>query len=85
MKDASPVIISPTPRQIVNDELKEKILSICKNQKHYVVKMLNTLLEKDEGNILIICDDIIAEQNKINLKESTKEGKIKVLVNQLKF
>ena len=42
--------------------------------------MLNSLLEKTEENALIICDYIIAEQNEINLKESTKEGKIKVLV-----
>ncbi len=76
MKDVSSVIPS-IQRQIVNDELKEKILSICKNQKHYVQNMLNILLEKAEDNALIICDYIIAEQNEINLKESTKEGKIK--------
>ena len=33
----------------------------------------------------IICDYIIAEQNEINIKESTKEGKIKVLLDLLKF
>ncbi|MDQ6722670.1 MAG: hypothetical protein M3Z01_00165 [Thermoproteota archaeon] len=71
--------------QIVKDELKEKILSICKNQKHYVQNMLNILLEKAEDNALIICDYIIAEQNEINIKESTKEGKIKVLIDLLKF
>ena len=43
--------------------LKEKVLSICKNQKHYIEKMLNGLLEKSEENALIICDYIIAEQN----------------------
>jgi integrase len=80
-----PSEITPIQRQIVKDELKEFILLICKNQKHYVQKMLDTLLEKDEENILIICDYITAEQNEINLKESTKEGKIKVLVDLLKF
>jgi len=80
-----PSEITPIQRQIVKDELKEKILLICKNQKQFVVKMLNTLLEKTEENALIICDYIIAEQNEINIKESTKEGKIKVLVDLLKF
>jgi len=32
------------------------------------------------SNAEIICDYIIAEQNEINIKESTKEGKIKVLI-----
>jgi hypothetical protein len=30
-------------------------------------------------NATIICDYIIAEQTQMNIKESTKEGKIKVL------
>ncbi len=80
-----PSEIAPIQRQIVKDELKEKILLICKNQKQFVVKMLNTLLEKTEENALIICDYIIAEQNEINIKESTKEGKIKVLVDVINF
>jgi hypothetical protein len=84
LKDAFSVI-SLKQRQIVKDELKEKILLICKNQKHYVQKMLDTILERSEENVSIICDYIIAEQNEINIKESTKEGKIKVLVDLLKF
>jgi hypothetical protein len=31
-------------------------------------------------NVDVICEYIIAEQNEINIKESTKEGKIKCLV-----
>ncbi len=84
LKDASSEI-APIQRQAVKDELKEKILSICKNQKQFVEKMLNNLLEKSKENVLIICDYIIAEQNEINIKESTKEGKIKVIVDLLKF
>jgi Tfp pilus assembly pilus retraction ATPase PilT len=34
---------------------------------------------KNRKNTNIICDYIIAEQNEINIKESTKEGKIKCL------
>ena len=78
-------VITPIQGQIVKDELKEKIRSICKNQKHYVQNMLNTLSEKTAENALIICDYIIAEQNEINIKDSTKEGKVKVLVDLLKF
>jgi hypothetical protein len=85
LKDASSSVITPIQGQIVKDELKEKILSICKNQKQHIKKMLNDLLEKSEENALIICDYIIAEQNEINIKESTKEGKIKVIVDLLKF
>ncbi len=36
-------------------------------------------------NTEIICKYIIAEQNEINIKESTKEGKIKVLIDLIKF
>jgi hypothetical protein len=50
--------ISPTPGQTANGELKEKILLICKDQKHYVQKMLNDLLEKSKENALIISDYI---------------------------
>jgi hypothetical protein len=85
LKNASSSVITPIQGQIVKDELKEKILLICKNQKQFIEKMLNDLLEKSEENVLIICDYIIAEQNEINIKESTKEGKIKVLVDLLKF
>ena len=86
LKDAASSAISPTQRQTVKDEvIKEKVLSICKYQKQFIEKMLKDVLEKSEENALIICDYIIAEQNEINLRESTKEGKIKVLVDLLKF
>lgn len=85
LRDTSSTAISPTPRQTANGELKEKILLICKDQKHYVQKLLNDLLEKSKENALIISDYIIAEQNEINLRDSTKEGKIKVLADLLKF
>ena len=35
--------------------------------------------------IKIICDYIVAEQNEINIKESTKETKIKKLVHLSKY
>jgi len=38
------------------------------------------MTQKSPRNVKVICDYIIAEQNEINIKESTKEGKIKCLV-----
>ena len=82
MRDAASSATSPTQRQTVKGEdIKEKVLSICKNQKQFIEKMLKGISDKSEENALIICDYIIAEQNEINLKESTKEGKIKVLAD----
>ena len=36
LEDASSSEITPIQKQIVKDELKEKILLICKNQKQFV-------------------------------------------------
>ena len=72
-------------KQIEKEKLTEKIISICKNQKQYIQNSLYFVLEKNQDNALIICDYMIAEQNEINIKETTKEGKIKVLVDLLKF
>ncbi len=82
LKDASSIEISDRQEQlqIEKDDVKEKILLICKNQKGYIKKTLHDLLENSKDNASIICDYIVSEQNGINIKESTKEGKIKVLV-----
>ena len=67
------------------NELKRKIDTITKYQKPYISKMLNKLLLENPINAEIICNYIVAEQNEINIKESTKETKIKRLVNLSKF
>ena len=41
---------------------------------------MKKLSKKNLENANIICDYIIAEQTEINIKDSTKEGKIKILV-----
>jgi hypothetical protein len=56
LRDACGSAISLTTGQTVKDELKDKILLICKNQKHYVQKLLNDLLEKSKENVLIFSD-----------------------------
>jgi len=38
------------------------------------------LVKKNLENATIICDYIIAEQTEINIKNSTKEEKIKIIV-----
>ena len=49
-------------------------------QRPYFITILNKLSETSYNNANLICDYIINEQNTFNIKESTKEGKIKVLV-----
>jgi len=71
--------------QINNNNLNNKIISITKYQRNYIKITLCELAKKDPENTNIICDYIIAEQNEINIKESTKEWKIKNLVSLLKF
>jgi integrase len=49
--------------------------------------MLERMAQRNPGNVNVICDYITAEQNELNIKESTKEGKIKCLLalaNRLK-
>jgi integrase len=65
--------------------LQSKIEHVTKYQNRYVRKMLNGLSEDIPENTNIICDFITAEQNEINIKESTKEWKIKNLILLSRF
>jgi integrase len=67
------------------EELKRKIDTIIKYQKPYISKMLNNLLLENPINVETICNYIVAEQNEINIKESTKETKIKRIIHLSKF
>lgn len=66
-------------------ELKNKINDVTKYQDKYVKKILNRLAENSTENTSIICDFITAEKNEINIKESTKEWKIKNLILLSRF
>jgi hypothetical protein len=55
------------------EELKRKIDTITIYQKPYISKMLNKLLLENPINAEIICNYIVAEQNEINIKESTRD------------
>ena len=61
-------------------ELERKIDSITHGlSRPYFNKILKELARKNLENAIIICDYIIAEQIEINIQNSTKESKIKVL------
>ena len=65
--------------------MKRKIDSITKYQKPYILKLFREVLIKNPENAKILCDYIIAEQNEFNIKESTKEDKIKRLFQFSRF
>ncbi|MDN5845606.1 MAG: phage integrase N-terminal SAM-like domain-containing protein [Candidatus Nitrosocosmicus sp.] len=51
----------------------------------HISRILNEVLQNNPINAKIICDYIIAEQNEINIKESTKETKIKKISHLSKY
>jgi hypothetical protein len=61
-------------------DLNKKIILITSSQRHYIQKILMKLYEQNSENAESICNYILSEQVSFNIKESTKEGKIKVLV-----
>jgi site-specific recombinase XerD len=62
------------------ESLEEKIQLITNYQKPFIANSLKRMAHESPRNVKVICEYIIAEQNEINIKESTKEGKIKCLV-----
>ena len=58
----------------------EKIDSVTQYQAVSIKKSLKKLAIQSNENANVICDFIIAEKNEINIKESTKETKIKCLI-----
>ncbi len=57
------------------------INSITKScSKQYFKSIMNNLAKENIDNASTICDYIISEETEINIKNSTKEGRIKVLV-----
>ena len=65
----------------IGNELYNKINSITNTcSKPYFGQILKRLADKNSTNASIIYCYIIAEQTELNIKNSTKEGKIKTLV-----
>jgi hypothetical protein len=67
------------------NQIRSKINPITKGQKPYISRILNDIFNNSTDNAEKICDFIIAEQNEINIKESTMEWHIKVLGQLLRF
>jgi hypothetical protein len=64
-----------------SSELVKKIDYVTQhNSTAYYRSALKKLSAGNPENATIICDYITAEQTQLNIKESTKEGKIKVLI-----
>jgi integrase len=60
--------------------LSEKIDSVTQYQPNFIKKNVRALAAESFENADVICDYITAEKNEINIKESTKVGKIKCLI-----
>lgn len=83
-KSTIPLIIgnsSSNTEKLDNRSITNKIDSITNNcSKKYFKKALCTLAGKNPTNAAAICDYLLAEENENNIKQSTKEGKLKTLV-----
>lgn len=65
----------------ISNELVTKIETITQyNSRPYFRQALKRLATVNMENANVVCDYILAEQAEINIKESTKEGKIKLLI-----
>jgi hypothetical protein len=65
-----------------NDKDLEKDIDLITKSlsRPYFNSALKKLARENPNNAQLICDYILTEQTEFNIKESTKEGKIKVIV-----
>jgi len=68
-----------------NNPIQRKIEIVTKYLKRYNSRILGEVLLNNPDNANTICDYIIAEQNEINIKESTKETKIQKIAHLSKY
>ena len=79
--DLAQVSISDVKEKEKITIITKKIDSITKScSKPYFNKILINLSKQSVDNANTICDYLIAEETEINIKNSTKEGRIKILV-----
>jgi integrase len=67
-------------RQDDPNVLNHKLEGVVSLQRPYIKKILRDISARNSENATSICNYIIDEQTQFNIKESTKEGKIKTLV-----
>jgi hypothetical protein len=78
--NVSQTVSSLTQNETAED-LDERIDALTQfGSKPFYNKILKTLTRENPLNATIICDYIDAERTEINIKQSTMEGKIKILV-----
>src|SRR5215831_18569531 len=65
---------------ILPEELERKISSITEHQRRYIRSIFLTMAQVNPTNAAILCDYLVAEQNELNIKESTKESTIKRII-----
>ena len=63
-----------------NDCISQRINEITVYQRQYIRTILSKLAEVNKDNAKSIYGYIITEQDTFNIKESTKEGKIRINV-----
>jgi integrase len=61
-------------------ELERKINAITEYQRRYIRSIFLTMAQVNPTNATILCDYLVAEQNELNIKESTKESTIKRII-----
>jgi hypothetical protein len=61
-------------------ELDARIEAFTANIRPYIRTIFHEVAKSSPGNASTLCDFLFAEQTEMNIKESTKEWKIKVLV-----
>src|SRR5215831_871322 len=65
---------------ILPEELERKINSIAEHQRRYIRSIFLSMAQVNPTNGAILCDYLVAEQNELNIKESTKESTIKRII-----
>lgn len=63
-----------------NNIIQQRIESLTKLQRPYIKMALRKVALENLENAKLICDYITNNETEFNIKESTKEGKIKVLI-----
>jgi hypothetical protein len=65
---------------LLPDELERKINSIAEHQRSYIQSIFLTMAQVNPTNAAILYEYLVAQQNELNIKESTKESTIKRII-----
>jgi hypothetical protein len=65
---------------ILPEELERKINSITEHQRGNIRSIFLTMAQINPTNAAILYDYLVAQQNELNIKESTKESTIKRII-----